>query len=215
MGRDKGSILFDGETLLERTARIAATAAEDAGASLLIVGVDRPTEWSVPEVRFLPDIEPGRGGPIVGLATALATTGGPVLLLPCDLPLLRCDLVTWLAETILLPSRPGASEVEGSLVRSVRGPEPLLSCYHDSLLPLLHERIAASRRSLRRLIEERTFVEVELPARFDSQLLNMNTPEDERRARLDRHSPTDLSTRMTGTRAENDATTDCRDSTGV
>lgn len=174
MGRDKAFIRFDGETLLERTARLAA----GEGRSVVVVGIEPPTEWSMPEVRFLPDEEPGHGGPIVGLATVLASTERPVLLLPCDLPLLQEDLVDW-----LLYELPEAALQDGTLLQSTHGPEPLLSYYTPEILHLLHERIASEQRSLRRAIESGSLAEITLPPQFEPQLLNMNRPEDERRAR--------------------------------
>ncbi len=174
MGREKANIRFDGETLLERTVRLATL----KGSSVLVVGIDPPSDWRMPDIEFLRDIEQGHGGPIIGLATALAATRKPLLLLPCDLPLLQKDLVGWLCDHL-----PRSARGDGTLLRSSEGPEPLLSYYTPHFLPLLRERIASSQRSLRRAIESGECGEVILPTRFEEELLNMNRPEDERRAR--------------------------------
>ena len=63
MGRDKRKILFGGETLLERTVRVA----RGDGRRVVVVGGGRKTDgWKDEGVEFLTDIMPGAKGPIVG-----------------------------------------------------------------------------------------------------------------------------------------------------
>lgn len=174
MGRDKRGICFDGETLLERTVRVA----RGSDRRVVVVGGGKPDGWRDEEVEFLPDFVPGARGPIVGLATALSACDGDVLLLPCDLPLLTADLVDWLCSSL-----PALARESGALVLNGDQPEPLLSLYRPSLLPLLKDRVASSHRSLHRMTAGGDFARVDLPERFREETLNMNRPEDERRAR--------------------------------
>ena len=106
MGRDKANIIWQGETLLARTARIA----QEAGCTVQIVGREQPEDWPLPEVSFVSDASPSQG-PLGGLATALETSHEAVLLLACDLPLLRVDVLHWLMDqeqaSMALPSATG------------------------------------------------------------------------------------------------------------
>ena len=91
MGRDKASIIWQGETLLARTARVA----QEAGFAVMVIGRERPDGWPLPDTRFVPDAYPGQG-PLGGLATALEAANQDVLLLACDMPLLSVEAIAWL-----------------------------------------------------------------------------------------------------------------------
>ncbi len=165
MGRDKARIVHQGETLLARTARVA----QEAGCGVLIVGRERPDDWLLPGVTFLPDAFPGQG-PLGGLLTALRATERSVLALACDMPRLTPDVLRWLAAQ--------ERRTHGAAVRNGEGWEPLFSIYAPSVLPIVEGQLAGGRRSLQALIAAGDFQAVTAPPEVAAALVNVNTPED-------------------------------------
>lgn len=165
MGTDKAGLTVEGETLLERTARVA----EEAGLSVRVIGRARPDGWSRETALFVPDDVPGLG-PLGALTTALRRADGPLLALACDLPLLDADALRW-----LMSQRPGP---HGLAVLRSGEPEPLFSVYAPACLPLASARLREGRRSLRGLIKAGDFARAEAPSWVAARLVNVNTPEE-------------------------------------
>ena len=165
MGTDKAALTVEGETLLERTARVA----DEAGLAVVVVGRARPEGWTREGVRFVPDDVSG-AGPLGALTTALGRLGEPLLALACDLPLLSADALGWLAA-----QTPG---LHGLAVQREGKAEPLFSVYTPACLPLAGARLAAGRLSLRGLIEAGAFARVDAPDWVTARLVNVNTPEE-------------------------------------
>ncbi len=168
MGTDKAMLPFGGVTLLERAARTALS----AGLPVLIVGRERPDGWQTPGIDFVPDDGPGRG-PLGGLQTALRHTGGPILAIACDMPLLTGDALRWLRDQ----AAAGTGELGLAVINAGRW-EPLFSVYAPACLPLIESRFLAGRLSLHGLIESGDFARADAPGWVAAQLLNVNTPED-------------------------------------
>ncbi len=165
MGRDKAEIVWRGETLLARTARIAL----ETDSPVIVVGRERPDDWPHPEVTFVPDAFVGQG-PLGGLATALQAAGCPVLALACDMPLLTVEALRWL----MLQER----GTHGVAVRNGENGEPLFSIYTPAVLPLIDRQMATGRRSLQALIASGDFRNVTAPPAIAAHLANVNTPEE-------------------------------------
>jgi molybdopterin-guanine dinucleotide biosynthesis protein A len=165
MGRDKAELVYQGETLLARTARIA----QEAGCRVLVVGREQPNDWPLSNTRFMPDAWP-RQGPLGGLLTALQGTQGCVLALACDLPLLTPHALRWLLAQDRGPH--GVTVQNGSMY------EPLFSIYAPGVFPLAQTQIITGRRSLQALIQAGDFHRVLVPPAIAAALVNVNTPED-------------------------------------
>lgn len=170
MGRDKAVIVWRGETLLARTARIA----QKAGCQVLVVGREQPDAWGLTGVEFIPDAWEGQG-PLGGLATALvAADGAPVLALACDLPLLDTQAIYWLlSEAGQFTPLP-----DGLIVCNEQQREPLFSVYTASCYPRVCQHLAEGRRSLHSLIDAGNFLFFQAPSAVAVALTNVNTPED-------------------------------------
>lgn len=115
MGRDKALIDVGGETLLERTLRVAKQCAD----TCVLVG-DAPFEIpaSLRDLRRVPDASRG-AGPIAGLLGLMeAFPSSAVLLLACDMPQLGEELVRQLAEgtahSVVAPNDTGWQAPGGS-----------------------------------------------------------------------------------------------------
>ena len=161
MGRDKAQLTVNGQDLLTRTARIALSVCP----RVVVIGRERPANWTLPAVTFYPDAAPGEG-PLPALAQALDVTKTATILLPCDLPLLNFDALCWLLACERGP--------DGCAVRG----EPLFSVYTKNVLPLVRVHIAAGELSLRELVSAGQFAHVDPPAWVSDTLVNVNTPAD-------------------------------------
>jgi molybdenum cofactor guanylyltransferase len=164
MGRDKADLTINGETLLERAARTAL----EVSPRVFVVGRAVPQNWPLPEVEFIPDDEPNLG-PLGALQTTLRREN-EVLAVACDLPKIGADSLRW-----LLAQPRGEC---GVVVDNNGQLEPLFAIYRAACLPLIEENRSAGRRSLHALIQRGKFHIVSAPLEIQSQLHNVNTPDE-------------------------------------
>jgi molybdopterin-guanine dinucleotide biosynthesis protein A len=109
--------------------------------------------------------------PLIGVIAALELTGEPLVVTPCDVPLIPGALLRALAEAR-----------EPTVVAGPAGVEPLLGRYEPGMLPLLHEAVGSG-SSARTLVTEAGATRLEGaalaafgdPAAF---LRNVNTQDD-------------------------------------
>ncbi len=105
------------------------------------------------------------------MIAALEHTGEPLVVCPCDLPLLPAPLLRTLAEAN-----------EPTFVAGPRGIEPLLGRYEPEAVPLLHDAVAAQlpARDAVAGLGAGTLDEGRLRAHGDPDwfLRNVNTPAD-------------------------------------
>lgn len=179
MGRDKAQLSWGGVSWLEHAARTALGAAS----RVAVVGRKRPADWPLEEVVFLEDDSPGCG-PLGGLFTALSWVESQsqnddrLLLLACDMPLLRADGLRWLFEAAARRQLG-----RGLAVRNGERIEPLFSIYTTACRPLVERRLRhpaefPGRRSLHALVEAAQFEIIAAPPEIAATLANLNTPED-------------------------------------
>ena len=148
----------------------------------VVIIADEPEPYSYLGLPIFPDILTGLG-PLAGLQSALRHAKAErVLLLGCDMPLLKSELLNlmWEIPTWAPVVIPGTHQ----------GLEPLHAIYHKSLLPILDHRINSGDLSLQSLVKD-------IPCRIVSPadilkicpsfecLSSVNTPGD--LARLKRH----------------------------
>lgn len=168
MGTDKAYLIRQGETLLERTARIALS----THLPVVVCGREKPAQWELEDVIFLPDKTEGLG-PIGGLYTSLMHFNKNVLLIACDMPLLNKAALNWIIEADSSPVYQ-----DGLAVYNQGQLEPTFSIYCTSCLTVVESQIAAGQRSLQRLIEKLQFTTIEAPDIIIRTLVNVNTKED-------------------------------------
>lgn len=172
MGRDKALLERDGVTLLERTVCELQTISED----VIVVG----RAVHIPGVRGVPDERRGLG-PIGGLLTGLRLARCPlVIAVACDHPFLDAR-----ALNVLVSLASGYEAVVPSMAGIA---QPLHAVYRRTSIPTVEAYVAGGGRSLNGLLEKlsiRWVTEAEM-AEIDPDhrsLLNVNTPEEWRRAR--------------------------------
>lgn len=182
-GRDKSRVVLPGESrdMLQRTlalleavpgvTRLAVSCRADQAAEL---------RTRVPSHVGIAEDEPHEiSSPLYGVMAALRRLNRPVLVLSCDLPLMRADVLALLTRT--------RSEVLSSLAPREQTPlrttfihadgrvETLVSIYEPECLPFLEETLKARRRGLFSAVPlDRQIL---IPCPEETPFLNMNTPE--------------------------------------
>ena len=172
MGEDKAQLEINGESLLQRAAKMAL----DVSSRVYVIGRAMPECWSLPEVRFLLDETPEQG-PLGGLQTVLKHEA-EVLVLACDMPKLTTDALRWLIEEAGGAASLFQTKKSGLIVQNGEQWEPLFSIYTARCLPLIEESLQAERRSLHALIKRGEFDFAQAPLRIQAQLINVNTPQE-------------------------------------
>lgn len=164
MGTDKALLTVGNESVLARTVRLLR-----ACGYLSVVVVGREPCLPDPRVLFLPDDTPG-AGPLAALATALRHCATPLLVVPCDLPQLSTEALTWL-EAQQLGELGVVTQLPGGEV------QPLFAIYTPLLLPLLEEALARGERSFRRFFSTVSLPHVTAPESVALALESANDPE--------------------------------------
>ncbi len=167
MGADKALVPFRGVPMIAHV----ADSLRRSGLEVLIVGREiEPYEW------VLDEDAPG-GGPLVGLLTALRSTGSDVFLAAVDQPLIRTETVRRLLDQpgdAVVPFQDGHPQVTCSLFRT-------------SCLDTAASLVASGERKLRRLVDEVAATRV-VEATWSSwgedgrSWLSLDTPDAVRRA---------------------------------
>jgi molybdopterin-guanine dinucleotide biosynthesis protein A len=145
LGQDKVELPVHGQSLLARTAGLAAQFC----ARVVVSGRD-PADLDL-DLAWLPDDAPGQG-PLGGILTGLTRLGGPLLVLACDLPLLDAATVARLVEH--RKRRPAEAVVTTFLQSATGFIEPLVAVYEDLARPHLAAALAAGERKLARALPE-------------------------------------------------------------
>lgn len=183
MGRDKALIAIEGTPLLQKICHLALQCTSE----VYVV-----THWPERYQDLLPDAceliqevslpgEERPQGPLVGFAQGLAQAQTDwVLLLACDLPRLRIEVLqSWIEELTKMTELAIASttsEPIAFLPRQAKGWEPLCGFYHRSCLPALTDFIHQGDRSFQQWLAQHSVQE--LPLADVQMLFNCNTPDD-------------------------------------
>lgn len=185
MGTDKAQLAWGAGTFLSRAIEVL----RPMGSSVVVVGGSPAAGLDVP---VLADQFASRG-PLAGIHAALSHSKTDWnIILAVDMPLVTTALLTFIAEQCRDSSAKAiVPETAGRL-------QPLCAAYHRRLVPRIEQAIDAEELSIHRLLERlstgimgtnsgriRELSESELIEHGFSpeMLMNVNTPEDLRRAR--------------------------------
>jgi molybdopterin-guanine dinucleotide biosynthesis protein A len=176
MGRDKASLPFGDEQMLQRVARLVSQVIEPA--KIVCVAADgQQLPALASEIHVVRDRFADRG-PLEGLAAgiaALKNSAKAVYATSCDVPLLRPSWIDRLFELL------GDHDVV--VPREGRFHHPLAAVYRSSVLPRIEELLVADQLRPVFLFERCKTCEVPVEALRDidpqlQSLLNCNLPED-------------------------------------
>lgn len=165
-GSDKRVALFDGDELVRLATRKLAAVVD--GTIYVVTGARRERLPGTGRAVVLADEPPGRG-PVGGIAAGLRRARYGLLVLACDLPLVRVSTLERLARFGRNGGRPAA-------LRSVSGWEPLVAWYPRSALHAVESELMSGRPAPWSVLEQLGAVPV--PVIDADEVVNVNTPRE-------------------------------------
>jgi molybdopterin-guanine dinucleotide biosynthesis protein A len=183
MGQDKALIPVDSVPLLLRVCRVAQQCVERVYVIApwaeryqpLFVTEPPAAEQSVTLIQEIPSATDAAHGPLIGFYQSLAHVQSDwILLLACDLPNLRADVLQqWIAA---LPKDKETDKTIACLSRNPEGWwEPLCGFYRSTCRASLAAFVQAGGDSFQQWLRDQAVLE--LPLSDPQMLLNCNTPE--------------------------------------
>ncbi len=180
MGRDKASLPFGPELMLQRVVRLLSEVV-DSSAIVVVSAAGQILPPLPPEIRVACDENPGRG-PLEGLAAGLKAMPDhveAVYATSCDVPLMVTGFVRAMFNH--LGNHEIAVPVEGQFHH------PLAAVYRPRVLTTVQQLLNANRLRPRFLFDEVDTIEVHVESlrEFDptlSTLMNLNHPDDYEKA---------------------------------
>ena len=180
MGRDKASLPFGDELMLQRVVRLLSEVV-DSSAIVVVSAEGQILPPLPPQIRIACDENPGRG-PLEGLAAGLNAMSDDVEAVyatSCDVPLMATEFVRAMFNN--LGNHEIAVPVEGQFHH------PLAAVYRPRVLTTVQQLLNANRLRPRFLFDEVDTIEVDVESlrEFDptlSTLMNLNHPEDYQKA---------------------------------
>nr|WP_256515422.1 molybdenum cofactor guanylyltransferase MobA [Alsobacter ponti] len=173
MGREKALVQLEGAPLLRH---VLDRFAPQVDAIVLNANGD-PARFAAFGLEVVADGRPGAPGPLAGLLAAMEAARarglGLVATVPSDAPLLPRDLVARLAAAL------GPADV-ASLAVSPGGLEPLFALWRADAAPAIAAALDRGERAPHRLVA--TLPHARVAFESEAAFLNVNTPEDLRRA---------------------------------
>ena len=182
MGTDKALMTIDGVPLISKICHIAKACSDRV--YVVTSWPERYREIIPSDCELIAEVpmagEHQHSGPLVGFAQGLVPVESDwVLLLACDLPKLRADVLQgWVAKLAEVPEQAIAL-----LVRQEWVWEPLCGFYRRSCLPELSQFIQEGGRSFQAFLACQTVAE--LPLTDPEMLFNCNRPEDLEKLRME------------------------------
>lgn len=174
MGRDKARLVLDGETLLERAARVLA-----AVTPRVCLASGSRARYPELGLECLVDASAG-AGPLAGLVTVLERLERERLSYAC---VLACDMPRVSAELFrALLARARAADADVALVRTPAGLEPLCGVYHARSLAAVRAALARGERRMDSFHGEVRLVTLAEHELGTDCARNLNTPDEFRAA---------------------------------
>lgn len=165
MGKPKGLLPINGETLVERIAR----AGEGFSEKLFSENGEIPAPAGFCKVR---DLYPNCG-PMGGLQAALSVCSSQALICaPCDTPFYSAELAQFLAAQY-------TPEWDAMILQGADGwDHPLMGVYSKSCLPAFTQCVREDKLKLMWTLEELHTKKITLPPQISQKVfLNLNTPQ--------------------------------------
>lgn len=166
MGTDKGLLLLNGKPFITHIYEAMKPIFGDN-----IVVVSSNADYDIFGYNRIEDLISDKG-PVGGLYTALKQSKTKFnLVLSVDVPLVTTELLQWLVD----------NHDDSYLVTQVQADEkvnPLVAVYDRALRTLLGEHLAGNQLKLSDVIDEVNVQTLMVPAKWSTQLQNINTKED-------------------------------------
>ncbi|WP_010178444.1 molybdenum cofactor guanylyltransferase [Aquimarina agarilytica] len=163
MMTDKALSIYKGETFLSRIIK-----AVDYLESSIVLVSSNPKHTNL-NTGCIPDIINNKG-PVSGIITALKNTVTDTnIILSCDLPLIKKDLINWLLNQ-------HKADYDGTVITCNGKQMPLIAIYNKNSLPVFERHLINEQLKLMNVLKELHINFVEIPENLAYQTANINTP---------------------------------------
>ena len=171
LGHDKALLQLENQFLLDRIYIELSEVIND----IRVIGQARPAS-RIDTKLFFSDLIAGIG-PMGGLFTALHLFSGPVLLVPCDMPLIRAEHIWYMLEHF-------DPQYQAIVANGIKGIEPLFAIYLPQCLPQLRPAIENGDYALHKFINKLNakFADFTDYDRNSDLFFNINTLSDYKKA---------------------------------
>ena len=176
MGRDKASLILDGEFLLERLIRVTSPLVSDI-VIMLYQGQNLPCAFNSVDTNIILGRDSvSHQGPLQGISDAadlLPQYSELVFVLACDLPFLTTG---WLEK--MLSALIESPEIDIVVSKQGQFLNPLIAVYRKHVFMKVESYLEIDKRSCLVLLDENPHKSLEPPSGFPTILSNINTPDD-------------------------------------
>ncbi|MGB9791026.1 MAG: molybdenum cofactor guanylyltransferase [Thermacetogeniaceae bacterium] len=172
MGRDKSLIVYEQQTLIERTVNELQRVVDD-----LVIASNHTSRYNIPGTVEVPDVYPGMG-PLAGIHAGLKRVKHHyAFVISCDLPLFKAELAAYLLEL-----SPGYDVVVPQLDGYF---EPLCAVYSKNCIDPIETCLKAGEKKIITFYPQVRVLpvgreEIERIGNPEELFYNLNTPEDYR-----------------------------------
>ncbi|OEF96969.1 molybdenum cofactor guanylyltransferase [Desulfuribacillus alkaliarsenatis] len=173
MGQDKGLLMLDGKTTVERLYEKIAPLCQR-----VILVTNKPDSYrsllnKMPKATIITD-EIKQLGPLSGIHAALGETDMDYnLVIACDMPLANPECFLSFAKNQL------DSKNELIIARTADGRlQPLHAIYHKSCRSQIEQMLTSNNLRISSLVDYVTSKIIEIPTKEQEMFMNMNTPEE-------------------------------------
>ncbi|NPV30080.1 MAG: molybdenum cofactor guanylyltransferase [Firmicutes bacterium] len=172
MGRDKSLMVYNRQTLIERTVNELRKVVED-----IVIASNHTSKYNISGVVEVPDLYPGMG-PLAGMHAGLKQIKHQyAFIISCDMPLFRAELAKY-----LLDLSPGYDVVVPQLNNYL---EPLCAVYSKGCIEPIESCLKAGLRKIILFYSQVRVLpvgreEIEKIGNPEELFYNLNTPEDYR-----------------------------------
>lgn len=168
LGHDKAVLRLDKTVDIDLLAR-SVTLLRGVCSRVLVVGRQHP------EYECVPDDFP-RQGPVGGIATALRAAGTPCLILSCDLPFMKSEILRNLVAAHSV--RPPGILSTLYKQRETGHVEALVAIYESDCLPFFRDCLSKGHLKISRVVPEARQHYLPYPAHESLPFFNINYPAD-------------------------------------
>ena len=166
-GRDKALLLLNGRPMIEWV----IDRFRPQVSSLMLNTNSDAAAFAALGYPIIADAIAGYPGPLAGLHAGMVSAGTPLLAcVPCDAPLLPCDLLACLHHDLT------AAKADIAVARTSNGLQPTFLLGRCTLRPSLENFLAEGGRAFHHWLARQHCVEVYFPD--DAAFSNVNTPLD-------------------------------------
>lgn len=165
MGTDKASVLLKGETFIKRI----LNAVKPFKTPIKLVS--SLSEHKSLGYQIITDIEKDKG-PVSAITSALSDTKTALnLILSVDVPLLQYNTLEWLLKQ-------HNNDYQASIICSDTKQMPLIGIYNKSCVTVFEKHLSNNQLKLMFVLEDLKVNFIEIPKKWQQQILNINTPEE-------------------------------------